>query len=255
MAFPSTTNHRAAANQVTRMDSQDSSSTVAPPAPASTRPVAASLLSRVAPGWIRLHPCISTSPAKNGPTAHLRNRRRPWRLQQDARALQRLAPKTHAISSPPAAHAGIEESSVICVRDRRKLSEKQRWKKLNLAHQEQCDAGRSAAPTVKSAARTACKCIPNSLRHPHAPPHCADRRIRDEYAPLKAAKQLRRGKRISEIEMLYGKTATDAALASQGEGEDRLLSPSARGMERIPELTRDFFESSFFRRFQIQSEC
>lgn len=52
--------------------------------------------------------------------------------------------------------------------------------------------------------------------------------------------------------MLYGKTATDAALASQGEGEDRLLSPSARGMERIPELTRDFFESSFFRRFQIQ---
>lgn len=54
--------------------------------------------------------------------------------------------------------------------------------------------------------------------------------------------------------MLYGKTATDAALASQGEGEDRLLSPSARGMERIPELTRDFFESSFFRRFQIQRE-
>lgn len=54
--------------------------------------------------------------------------------------------------------------------------------------------------------------------------------------------------------MLYGKTATDAALASQGEGEDRLLSLSARGMERIPELTRDFFESSFFRRFQIQSE-
>ncbi|TXT15729.1 hypothetical protein VHUM_00232 [Vanrija humicola] len=74
----------------------------------------------------------------------------------------------------------------------------------------------------------------------------------DEYAPLKAAKQLRRGKRISEIEMLYGKSATDAALASQGDDLDRAISPSAAKFERLPELTREFFESSFLRRFHIQ---
>ncbi|GMK59564.1 hypothetical protein CspeluHIS016_0801700 [Cutaneotrichosporon spelunceum] len=74
----------------------------------------------------------------------------------------------------------------------------------------------------------------------------------DEYAPMKAAKQLRRGKRISEIEMLYGKSATDAALASQGDEAERSRSPSGRKMDRIPELTREFFDSQFFRRFIMQ---
>ena len=80
--------------------------------------------------------------------------------------------------------------------------------------------------------------------------------FRDEYAPLKAAKQLRRGKRISEIEMLYGKSAAIAAVASNP--TDDGSSDSSRGNERetivIPDLTREFFDSSFFRRFQVQRE-
>ena len=84
--------------------------------------------------------------------------------------------------------------------------------------------------------------------------------VSDEYAPLKAAKQLRRGKRISEIEMLYGKTAANAAVASNPEEpvSDPSRSPS-KGKEKdeplIPDLTKDFFESAFFRRFQVQRKC
>lgn len=55
--------------------------------------------------------------------------------------------------------------------------------------------------------------------------------------------------------MLYGKSATDAALASQGEDGERSLSPSGRKMDRIPELTREFFDSPFFRRFLMQRAC
>lgn len=81
----------------------------------------------------------------------------------------------------------------------------------------------------------------------------------DEYAPLKAAKQLRRGKRISEIELLYGKTAASAAVASNADEatSDPSRSPS-KGKDKddvvIPDLTKDFFESAFFRRFQVQRE-
>jgi hypothetical protein len=71
---------------------------------------------------------------------------------------------------------------------------------------------------------------------------------------LKAAKQLRRGKRISEIEMLYGKTAANAAVASNPDHPDHVDegSRSPKGKERLevlPELTKEFFESPFFSRF------
>jgi hypothetical protein len=46
--------------------------------------------------------------------------------------------------------------------------------------------------------------------------------LRDEYAPLKVAKQLRRGKRISEIEMRYGKTAANAAVAANPDHVDEV---------------------------------
>lgn len=52
--------------------------------------------------------------------------------------------------------------------------------------------------------------------------------------------------------MLYGKSATNAALASQGD-EERSLSPTSKP-ERLPDLTREFFESPFFRRFHVQRE-
>jgi hypothetical protein len=54
--------------------------------------------------------------------------------------------------------------------------------------------------------------------------------------------------------MLYGKSATDMALASQGEDGDPSTSPTARKFERIPELTREFFDSDFFHRFHTQRE-
>ncbi|WWC70299.1 uncharacterized protein I206_104249 [Kwoniella pini CBS 10737] len=88
--------------------------------------------------------------------------------------------------------------------------------------------------------------------------NCIERGLNciDEFAPLKAAKQLRRGKRISEIEMLFGKTAASAAVAHQtGEAfSDTSLSP-AKGkdqLEIMPDLKREFFDSAFFMRFQVQ---
>ncbi|WVQ99298.1 hypothetical protein IAU59_006430 [Kwoniella sp. CBS 9459] len=88
--------------------------------------------------------------------------------------------------------------------------------------------------------------------------NCVERGLNciDEFAPLKAAKQLRRGKRISEIEMLFGKSAANAAMVHQhnGEASDSSVSP-IKGKEKedgIPDLTKEFFESAFFRRFQVQ---
>lgn len=70
----------------------------------------------------------------------------------------------------------------------------------------------------------------------------------DEYAPMKAAKQLRRGKRISEVEVKYGKNAVELA-TTVAPIEETTVSSSA-----IPELSPEFFDSPFFRRFQVQRE-
>lgn len=71
---------------------------------------------------------------------------------------------------------------------------------------------------------------------------------------MKAAKQLRRGKRISEIEMLYGKQATNAAAVTTDIKPQIQAGPSRSAPGTVPELSPDFFESAFFRRFQVQSE-
>lgn len=73
----------------------------------------------------------------------------------------------------------------------------------------------------------------------------------DEFAPMKAAKQLRRGKRISEIEMLYGKQATNA-VASTADTRIQTV-PAQSPTSALPELSPEFFDSAFFRRFQVQS--
>lgn len=82
---------------------------------------------------------------------------------------------------------------------------------------------------------------------------------RDEFAPIKAAKQLRRGKRITEIEQLYGKSASNSAsvhdsasTSSVDQPLSSVKSDSQRVQPIIPKLTREFFESDFFRRFQVQ---
>ncbi|RXK40132.1 hypothetical protein M231_02589 [Tremella mesenterica] len=84
--------------------------------------------------------------------------------------------------------------------------------------------------------------------------NCLERKMNciDEYAPLKAQKQLRRGKRISEIENIYGKSATNAAMASSEDSEATSSREALRDIATLPELTLEFFESPFFRRFQVQ---
>jgi hypothetical protein len=72
--------------------------------------------------------------------------------------------------------------------------------------------------------------------------------LSDEYAPMKAAKQLRRGKRISEVEVKYGKDAVELANIVAPIQETTVKSSG------IPELSSEFFESPFFRRFQVQRE-
>lgn len=75
---------------------------------------------------------------------------------------------------------------------------------------------------------------------------------RDEFAPLKAAKQLRRGKRISEVEQIYGRVqeppSTHPSNSSSSQGEP----PEFRNEPSLPELTPDFFSSAFFKRLLIQ---
>jgi hypothetical protein len=72
--------------------------------------------------------------------------------------------------------------------------------------------------------------------------------VSDEYAPMKAAKQLRRGKRISEVEVKYGKDAVEVATMVAPIEETTVRSSV------IPELSPEFFDSPFFRRFQVQRE-
>lgn len=74
----------------------------------------------------------------------------------------------------------------------------------------------------------------------------------DEFAPVKAAKQLRKGKRISEIEMLYGSQVTSAAVASTDTSNHRR--EDSKTKQLIPDLAPEFFASAFFRRFTVQRE-
>ncbi|KIR74377.1 hypothetical protein I307_02131 [Cryptococcus deuterogattii 99/473] len=85
--------------------------------------------------------------------------------------------------------------------------------------------------------------------------NCLERGLNcvDEFAPIKAAKQLRRGKRITEIEQLYGKSASNSAsvhdsasTSSVDQPLSSIKSDSQRVQPIIPKLTREFFESDFF---------
>ena len=78
--------------------------------------------------------------------------------------------------------------------------------------------------------------------------------FRDEYAPLKSVKQLRRGKRVSEIEKLYGRSGNTGAIAKSDYAGSSDSSPKSKESDKIPDLTQRFFESSFYRRFQVQRE-
>ncbi|ORX36756.1 hypothetical protein BD324DRAFT_466027 [Kockovaella imperatae] len=66
----------------------------------------------------------------------------------------------------------------------------------------------------------------------------------DEFAPIKAAKQLRRGKRISEIETLYGRLGQDGVDASDETGSQTKDDDFV-----IPELGPTFWQSHWLKDF------
>ncbi|GJE90864.1 GAL4 and fungal transcription factor domain-containing protein [Phanerochaete sordida] len=74
--------------------------------------------------------------------------------------------------------------------------------------------------------------------------NCRERGLKcvDEFAEVKAVKLLRRGRRLQQAEAVYGKVPPD-------QGSLRSVTPPANV---IPRLAPEFFDSSFFWRFQIQ---
>ncbi|EIN07736.1 hypothetical protein PUNSTDRAFT_126687 [Punctularia strigosozonata HHB-11173 SS5] len=73
--------------------------------------------------------------------------------------------------------------------------------------------------------------------------NCAERGLKcvDEFAEVKAVKLLRRGRRLQQVEAVYGKA----------EDEEDGASASPHG-NLIPKLQPEFFDSPFFRRLHIQ---
>ncbi|KAG8700973.1 hypothetical protein FRC09_005635 [Ceratobasidium sp. 395] len=79
-----------------------------------------------------------------------------------------------------------------------------------------------------------------------------DRRS-DEFANVKAVKLLRRGRRLAQVEQVYGPAA--GAQADDASRSDPAASPKAstsRMPSCIPKLQPEFFGSPFYRRFHIQ---
>ncbi|TFK55186.1 hypothetical protein OE88DRAFT_1780189 [Heliocybe sulcata] len=76
-------------------------------------------------------------------------------------------------------------------------------------------------------------------------------RSRDEFAQVKAVKLLRRGRRLQQVEAVYGKV-------QQGDSQDmNLLAGSSIAVSHtplcyIPKLKPEFFSSRFFRAFSVQ---
>ncbi|OSD01630.1 hypothetical protein PYCCODRAFT_1369162 [Trametes coccinea BRFM310] len=89
------------------------------------------------------------------------------------------------------------------------------------------------------------KDLPTLASGQHPPcSNCSERGLNcvDEFAEVKAVKLLRRGRRLQEVEAVYGKsTAADGDLHSV---------PAPRSV--IPQLKPEFFSSPFFHRFHIQ---
>ncbi|KAH9951307.1 hypothetical protein B0H21DRAFT_276431 [Amylocystis lapponica] len=89
------------------------------------------------------------------------------------------------------------------------------------------------------------KDLPISASGQHPPcSNCSERGLKcvDEFAEVKAVKLLRRGRRLQQVEAVYGQNASE---------ESSLHSvPVPRSV--IPQLRPEFFSSPFFRRFHIQ---
>lgn len=73
---------------------------------------------------------------------------------------------------------------------------------------------------------------------------------RDEYADVKHVKLLRRGRRLQQVEQVYGKSpASETASSPSARSSSSDLQPR---QSIIPQLKADFFASPFFSRFNMQ---
>ncbi|KAA1474871.1 hypothetical protein DENSPDRAFT_782374, partial [Dentipellis sp. KUC8613] len=75
--------------------------------------------------------------------------------------------------------------------------------------------------------------------------NCRERHLKciDEFAEVKAVKLLRRGRRLQQVEAVYGKTMDE---------ESGLFNMPSVTPDAIPKLRPEFFSSDFFRRLHIQ---
>ncbi|KAG2752167.1 hypothetical protein P692DRAFT_20798530 [Suillus brevipes Sb2] len=89
--------------------------------------------------------------------------------------------------------------------------------------------------------------------------NCKERGIKcvDEFAEVKAVKLLRRGRRLQQVEAVYGKVTDDESNPSSAGPNPTISTTLSAGIAAprqttIPQLTLEFLSSSFFRRFSIQ---
>ncbi|KIY66102.1 hypothetical protein CYLTODRAFT_378272 [Cylindrobasidium torrendii FP15055 ss-10] len=77
--------------------------------------------------------------------------------------------------------------------------------------------------------------------------NCQERGLKciDEFADVKAVKLLRRGRRLQQVEAIYGKS-------TDGSASPQLASPATHLPSSIPQLKPEFFSSPFYRWFSIQ---
>ncbi|KAG9318282.1 hypothetical protein JVU11DRAFT_366 [Chiua virens] len=94
----------------------------------------------------------------------------------------------------------------------------------------------------------------NTIQQPSCS-NCRERSIKcvDEFAEVKAVKLLRRGRRLQQVEAVYGKVSDNVSTppaVSQDSVSTMFSTPPACTL--IPQMQLPFLRSSFFRRFCIQ---
>ncbi|KAG9098658.1 hypothetical protein FS749_003326 [Ceratobasidium sp. UAMH 11750] len=84
--------------------------------------------------------------------------------------------------------------------------------------------------------------------------NCQERGLKcvDEFANVKAVKLLRRGRRLAQVEQVYGPAASQSDDASRSDPTASPKASTSRTPSCIPKLQPEFFGSPFYRRFHIQ---
>ncbi|KAG8746510.1 hypothetical protein FRC10_004644 [Ceratobasidium sp. 414] len=84
--------------------------------------------------------------------------------------------------------------------------------------------------------------------------NCQERGLKcvDEFANVKAVKLLRRGRRLAQVEQVYGPVASAPDDASRSDPAASPKASTSRTPSCIPKLQPEFFGSPFYRRFHIQ---